>query len=97
MQLDEFWVAEWGTLSGGDIPTWISFQNTTIDTGVMFKIQPTESELVGKKFGFYFVLDDGKDSSKCEFSIEVIEPSNITQTINDLETTVEQIITNSKS
>ena len=93
MQLDEFWVAEWGTLSGGDIPTWIRFQNTTIDTGVMFIIEPTGSELVGNIFDFYFVLDDGEDSSRREFSIEVIEPSNITQTIH-LET-VEQI-TNSK-
>ena len=30
MQLDDFWVSEWG-VKDGDIPPWVQFVNKTID------------------------------------------------------------------
>ena len=39
LQLDDFWVAEWGIegVKYEDIPSWVQFVNKTIDLGIKFK------------------------------------------------------------
>ena len=46
MQLDEFYVSEWGIDSDlpTDVPNWINFLNATITEGVKFIIKPTDAD-----------------------------------------------------
>lgn len=76
LQLDKFYVSEWG-LVDGETPTWITFLNGTIIDGIYFKIKPTQEE-VNQSFRVFFTLVDLNPSDPqtrtLEFTVNVSGP-----------------------
>ena len=55
MQLDRFYVSEWGRTGGGSPPKWISFYNDTITDGIKFKVNPTDDD-ADQEFEVFYTL-----------------------------------------
>ena len=81
MQLDDFFVEEWGYvdfLQEEDVPDWITFVNETINKGVRFEMSPAIID-IGKEYKMFVTLTDHNEepeSKVYEFSITVVPPTD---------------------
>lgn len=73
MQLNSYWVEEWGLTDGSDPPGWFNFVNKTIDTGIKFKLEPSEDD-AGQEFEVYYTLQDDnrRDPKSATFKFDVM-------------------------
>ena len=72
---DNFYVTEWGVEEDNvEIPDWITFLNTTIESGIKFKIKPTKLYLHETITFFYAIRDTNlfnPKEAKFTFLIEI--------------------------
>ena len=82
MQLDNFWVSKWGIIGTSDVPSWIQFQNTTIDDGIKFQFDPTEKD-VDLQWEVFFTLQDANTnnplSKRYKFALQVVGSNSLLQ------------------
>jgi len=74
MQLDSYYVSEWGC-SDGPVPEWLQFMNETVSQGIKFRVSPG-SENVGEEYEVFYKLSDANNNPMSEtykFTLEVVE------------------------